>query len=257
MFENEKEIVPKILYEAFENKIKKQFIENDFGVFHKGNNDLVTSCDIETEKYIIDNIRNFFPNDTVLSEELNNDKQMERRTWIIDPIDGTVNFSNSIKLFGIQMALVIHHEPVFSVIYLPFFNEMYVAIKGEGSYLNGIPIHVSKEKELHASLLTFGDFSHSNHETRDKQIHIMNQIYHSVRKVRMFGASSIDFSLLASGKTHVHMMFSKNLWDILPGYLIASETGAVSNYDPLNHQDFIVVASNQSLLISILEQIKN
>jgi myo-inositol-1(or 4)-monophosphatase len=255
VYSKEKKVIPEIVRNAFTEVIKLDFEDGNITNFNKGKNDLVTNCDLNVEEYIIKQVKTYFPGDSFISEETNSNGEVGKRTWILDPIDGTVNFAHSIKLFGIQIALMIDKEPVFSAIYLPYFNEMYIAIKGEGAYLNESLIRVSRETELISSLVSYGDFSNRSNEIREKQIQVMNRIYNSVRKIKMFGAASVDFAFLASGKTNAHIMFTRNLWDIMPGFLLALEAGAVSNFNPKNPSEFIVVAANQQILNQLLEHI--
>lgn len=182
---------------------------------------------------------------------------MSTRTWIIDPIDGTVNFSRGLNLFGIQIALVENKEPVFSCIYLPFNNEMYLASKGEGTFLNGERIYTSQVDAMFDSIVTFGDFSTRKNatDTRRKQIEVVSNIYDKVKKFKMFGASCIDFTSLAASRTDVHIVFTRNLWDLLPGYLLAIEAGAVSNYDFNNPEEFVLIAANPVLMDKVMNEI--
>lgn len=256
-YEKEKKIIPQIVKSAFELIIEDRFYSQDYTQYAKGNNDIVTDCDIEVEKYIIHEISEKFVGDSFVSEELNSENKIQSRTWIIDPIDGTVNFSKRLKLFGVQVALIDNGEPVFSTIYIPFMDEMYVAIKNKGAYLNGDRIYTSDVNTLMHSIITFGDFSSRKNanETREKQIKVINNIYNKIKKFKMFGAACIDFTSLASSKTDAHIIFTRNVWDLLPGYLLAIEAGAVSNYNFDNPDEFVIIASNATIMKQLMNEV--
>lgn len=249
--------IPKILRKAYSKIITPYLMEGQGQTHLKGENDLVTDCDIAVEKYIIDEIKALFPEDHIISEETNGGNQLEGRTWIIDPIDGTVNFAKGIPLFGLQVALVIDSEPYYAAIYLPFSGEMFTAMKDQGAFVNGQPLEVSKVTKLKESLVSFGDFtSRANGEkTRANQIATVQNIHDNIRKLKMFGSSSVDFAFLAAGKTDAHVIFTRNLWDLIPGYFIATQAGGVSNYSLKEPVECIAVAANQELLDQLLEKV--
>lgn len=250
-YETEAEVIPKLLREVYTEVVLKHLDNPQLEIYNKGNNDLVTDCDYQTEEFIKRKINSVFPGDGFIAEELSYEYKKADRLWILDPIDGTVNFSSGIKLFGIQIALLEFGLPVFSAIYLPCQDELYIAVKDQGAYLNGKPIKVSSDAELKSSLITFGDFSTSHDRIRETQINTFNKLYKKVRKIKMFGASSVDFAYLASGRTQGHIMFTNNLWDIIPGYFLAIEAGAFSNYRILQPSPFILCAANDRILSDI------
>ncbi len=256
-YEKEKGKIPQILKDAFDSVVKDRFLSQDFKQYDKGSKDVVTECDIEVEKYIISEIENEFPGDSFISEELNSQGKMTQRTWIIDPIDGTINFSRGLRLFGLQIALVENGQPVFSCIYLPYLEELYIASKGQGAYLNGERIHTSTALELNDSIIAYGDFSPVKEakETRNRQIQTFNRLFDKIQRFRMFGSSAIDFASLASSKTDAVIIFTKNLWDIFPGYFLAIEAGAVGNYDFDNPDEMVIAASNTLLMEELMEEV--
>lgn len=193
--------------------------------------DIVTSNDYKIEEYIIKTINQHFPDDRILSEETNSTTAVKGRTWTIDPIDGTFNMLRQSPMFGIQCALYQNDDIVFSLVFLPVFNELYYAEKGCGAYLNGIKINVANN-DLEHSAVSFGDFPHKQiNDFKDEHI-LMEELSKHIAKIRMFGAACIDFVYMASGKTDGTIIFTKNKWDIAPGILIAREAGAfVQSFD--------------------------
>lgn len=225
-------------------------------IMSKGTRDLVTSLDYELEKLIIDHLKRYFPKDHIVSEETNPHTQVTGRTWIIDPLDGTCNYANGIPVYGVQLVLLEEKEPILSFIMHPVGDELYYAEKGKGAFLNGNSIKVKKDIPVDQSILTLGDFSKSNFESRDKQIELMSQLNDKVLKFRMWGSACYDLAYLAAGRTQGHIMFSKNLWDILPGLLLVREAGAfIANIEGRNfdlEKGTLVATANEELLNLIL-----
>lgn len=204
----------------------------EFGAFDKSSKtdkarfDLVTSTDFRIEEFIISEIQKKYPDDRILSEETNSQTVVEGCTWTIDPIDGTYNMANGIRLYGVQCAMYIGSELKISAIYLPHFHEMYCAVAGSGAYLNGERIFVNKT-DLEHSIVSFGDFPHSRPDDAAIEMNIIKQLSSQIARIRMFGAASIDFAFVASGKTDGAVIFTRNKWDIAPGILLCREAGAM------------------------------
>lgn len=259
-FSKEYDILKSILWD-----LDKLFFSNivnlNIDIASKGENDLVTSLDVDIERYIIDKLLEQFPEDNIVSEETRNYSVLKDRNWIIDPIDGTCNFANNIPIYGIQIALMNNVEPLLSIIYLPSINELYYAEKGKGAYLNDAPISTSQHKTLEKSVITIGDFSKSNPLAARQQLEIMAVLHEKVLKIRMFGAACYDFCFLATGRTQTHIMFSRNLWDIIPGLLLAKEAGAcISSLDGSEfdiNKGSLIASSNESIHKLILKNLKN
>ena len=112
-----------------------------------GTYDVVTGSDVRAEETIIGRIREIFPDDVIISEETNPDSDMGGRTWAIDPIDGTMNYTRGIPLFGMQAVFMEDGVPKASAIYLPLYDEMFTATD-DGAFLNGVPTRVSDPRPL-------------------------------------------------------------------------------------------------------------
>lgn len=200
----------------------------ELNVRDKGAFDLVTDVDFAMEKYIAAAICENFPGDTVVGEELNPLRELPAgRAWTVDPIDGTVNMAHGMPLFGVQCAFCLDGEPCSAAIYLPAFGEMYTATLGGGAKMNGAPIKVSGRPASQA-VVSVGDYSHKTAAHAAGQIARVEKIYDRVTKLRHFGAASVAFAWFASGKTDGMMMYTRNLWDLVPGWLIAREAGAIA-----------------------------
>ena len=151
-----------------------KILMNDFGrlktIKKKGQNDFVTNADYESEKFIISKIQGKYPEHSILSEEKGEIKNDSDYEWYIDPLDGTTNFVHGLPMFGVSIGLAKKGESILGVIYLPFFNEMYVAEKGKGAYLNGKKIHVSDNSDVKNSLVNMSSTRVVNEESYLKKI---------------------------------------------------------------------------------------
>lgn len=227
---------------------------------HKGSFDLVTNLDYSIEELLAQKIRARFPEDNIIGEEINNNPILIGRNWTIDPIDGTVNLANNIPIYGIQCSMVEDGVIKVGVIYFPEYDIMCFAEKGKGAYSEHGKLICSLNSNLKDAVVSLGDFSHSNLVNYDGQMRVMQALAHKVAKIRMFGAASFDFYMLAKGSTSAHVMYSKNLWDILPGLLIAQEAGAVVTnlrgepYSYVN-DSCLLVAANRTISTCILDLI--
>jgi len=254
-YDNERRFIIETVKEVGENILKRGFETSDFSAYVKHGNDIVTSCDLEAEQYIVSRIASSFPGDQVISEEMHFENSLGReRTWVLDPLDGTKNFSRGIPLFGIQMAFIERAQAVVSAIYLPIQDELYHAVRGKGAYCNGQRIHVASIIDSASAVVSFGDFSRRKEaeRIRDTQVEVISHLAHSVNKLKMFGASSIDLSFLSAGRSDAHIMFTKNYWDILPGYLLAIEAGAYTNYHESHRMENILFAATKELYEKLL-----
>ncbi len=212
--------------------------------------DIVTPLDLAVEEYILDKIRESYPDDMILSEENLSDTDKFERTWIVDPIDGTFNMASNSPLFGMQCALMINNEPVVSVIYLPRLNELYHAQRGCGAFRCERPIRVNSNADLESSIVSFADYSHVCPDDAELQHRMIGKLMPRIARIRMYGAASIDFSYVASGRTMGTVLFTKNKWDLVPGILLCREAGALikgSEGDYNWDSDYVIAAANETI----------
>lgn len=186
--------------------------------------DIVTNLDIEAERLIIAGLKDMYPDDLFISEEENQDDLTDKATWIIDPIDGTLNFTRGIPQFGIQLARYIESKPVLAVMYFPVDKTFIHAIKGQGCYVNHKKVSIDP-LPLDKAIVTFGDFSKSQPSSRPLQLKLMADFIDQVMKVRIYGASSSDFAYVVQEKTQCHVIFTKRIWEIAAGLLMITEAG--------------------------------
>lgn len=191
----------------------------------KSPSDLVTNVDLGVEKILIDFIKSEFPNDLIISEESLHGQLTHAPTWVMDPIDGTNNFVNGSKLYGIQLCRLVNREATLAALYLPDLKDFYFATKEDGAYCNGQPLIKQAQKPLHLSIVSFGGFSKSSLESRVYEMKLMDYFKDRAMGIRIFGSSCMDFTAVASGQTQAHIMFSKRIWEIAAGVFIAEMAG--------------------------------
>jgi fructose-1,6-bisphosphatase/inositol monophosphatase family enzyme len=209
--------------------------------------DVVTGSDVEAEKSIIADILEAFPDDTIVSEETNPDAEISGRCWTIDPIDGTMNYIRGIPFFGIQGCFLENGVVKASVIYLPVFDEMFWADE-EAAYLNGARIRTSSARPLRECIMSTGDFSRRSQAFRDAQAAVFHDCYQDIARFKVFGASSVDFTYLASGRTDIHLRFLNKVWDFMPGMHIAEKAGAVYDKELADDHGILVMCSTEEVL---------
>lgn len=232
--------------------------ESTLEISDKPESDVVTNKDIEVERRIKAALLEKFPKDRFIGEEEDFDADLSMvRTWVLDPIDGTLNYTKNTPYFGTQLALYENGVPTVGLIYLPMLDEFYFAEKGKGAFLNDIPLHADEHQTLDKSIVTFGDFSKSNPTSRPVQLEIMSNLMHKAMKIRIQGASSIDFAFVASGRSGAHVLFTKRLWEISAGLLLCLEAGCVTNVDmgveAVTSGNGIIISQNSEMLNEIMK----
>lgn len=224
------------MYNHIETIIKEadQMIHSSPIVEYHKPKDIVTNMDVEAERFIIESLKKLFPNDLFISEEENHEALTDHPTWIIDPIDGTLNFTRNIPQYGIQLARYINKQPVYAMIYAPVHELLIYGVKGKGCFVNHKGVEL-KTLPLEQSILTFGDFSRSQPSSRPKQLDLMNLWMDDVMKVRIYGASSTDFGYVIAQKSQCHVIFTKRIWELAAGLFLAEEAGL--SIQPLHFED--------------------
>jgi len=223
---------------------------------NKGYQDIVTAKDKLMEDFLIESIKEICPKDLFIAEEGHHSELTSNRTWIIDPIDGTLNFAQGNPNFGVQLALFDNMEGLLSIVYLPAIDEYYYAIRNEGAYLNHKKLNIKNTLSIEEAIVTFGDFSKSNPLSRTFQSALIDKLHSKAMKIRIQGSSSIDFAFIAGQKNHCHIMFSKRIWEIKPGLLLLEEAGAYTDLIDGTPYGFPGNAVIATCSLSILENIR-
>jgi len=204
---------------------------------------IVTEIDIESEKCIIENIISAYPNHNIISEECGYINNLSNYTWVIDPIDGTSNFAAGIPWFGVLIAIFENNIPVLSGAYLPVSDDLYIAEKGKGSFLNGQKLQIP-DKELCNILFAFSTDYSSNKDYQDFGIGLYQFLIQNSRNVRSTN-SLVDALFVAETKLGGCINMFAKIWDIAATYLIVKEAGGI--FKSLNLEDIKFDLSQQGL----------
>ena len=221
----------------------------DFGeieklqVSKKGPSDFVTNSDLKVEKIIIEELKKAKPNYSIISEEngteINKDKN---NIWIIDPIDGTINYLHGIPHFAISLALKSNNEIISALIFDPIKNEIFFAEKDNGAFFNNHRIRVSKKNKLEDCLFVTGG-------------KIKQEPDLSYRKS---GCAALDMAYVAAGRYDGYFQHNLNIWDIAAGLLIVKEAGGVTNDINLSEiKNIKIIASTPDINSKLLEKLSN
>jgi myo-inositol-1(or 4)-monophosphatase len=190
----------------------------------KGVIDLVTEADLQSETVIIETITKTFPEHSILAEESGN-RPGEGGQWIIDPLDGTTNFTHNLPLFCVSIAFAINEEIRAGFVLAPLLDELFIGIKGRGATLNGAPMTVSQTEKLADSLLVTG-FPYDHPTIIDPLMTRFKNCLAASQGVRRLGSAALDLCYVAKGRFDGFWEQNLNSWDTAAGFLVASEAGA-------------------------------
>tara|TARA_B100001173_G_C15952323_1_gene531977 strand:- start:22 stop:762 length:741 start_codon:yes stop_codon:yes gene_type:complete len=221
----------------------------DFGeveklqVSKKGPSDFVTNADLKTEKIIIEELKKARPNYSIISEENGvEDNKDKKNTWIIDPIDGTLNFMHGIPHFAISIALKSNDEIISGLIFDPIKDEMFYAEKDNGAFLNNHRARVSKKNKINDCI-----FATSGKINKELDLHY-----------RKSGSAALDMAYVAVGRYDGYFQRELNLWDIAAGIIIISEAGGLINKIDLSQtKNLDVITSTPDIHQKMLKKIDN
>ena len=202
-----------------------RFFQKSFTISNKeGVNNLVTEADHASEKAILAVIRKKFPDHQILAEESGKLVQDSTYKWIIDPIDGTVNFAQGIPLNCVSIGIEYEGEIILGAVYNPHLNEFFVAEKGKGATLNEKPIRVSDKTETIKSCLVTG-FPYTYINEPNGPIEVFERFVRKGVSVRRLGSAAIDLCWVACGRLDGFFEQKLEPWDSAAGYLIVEEAG--------------------------------
>jgi myo-inositol-1(or 4)-monophosphatase len=204
-----------------------------------GKQNLVTEYDNRAEKMIIETIGHDFPDHAFLAEESGASHGRSHYTWIIDPLDGTVNFAHQIPIFTISIACAHDEQIVTGIVYQPMTNELFIAEKGEGAYLNGRRLHVTENSNLEEAMLATG-FPYNVEENPLNCIDRFAQMTSRGIPIRRLGSAALDLAYVAAGRFDAYWEVSLHPWDMAAGKLLVEEAGGkVTHYDGSQHRIFV------------------
>lgn len=209
-------------------------IDGDLGIAFKdqGKHNLVTLMDVESEQLIQRLLRERHPEMMFLAEESGGNENLDALTWVVDPIDGTVNYAHGIPIYSISIAAVQHDRPVVGVVYAPNTNEMFTATAGGGAYLNGRRLATSTTSDLEKALLVTG-FPYNVEENPYNCIDAFVEFLRMGLPIRRLGSAALDLAYLAAGRFDAYWEVALGPWDVAAGVLLVVEAGGrVGTYAP-------------------------
>ena len=197
--------------------------DSDRQITFKGRADIVTDIDVAAEKAVLEILTSAFPQFGILAEESQPVAGASPYRWVVDPLDGTRNYAQSIPHFCTIVALAEEDEIVAGVVYDPVREETFTAAKGQGAFLNGAPITVSETTEIARSLLSF-DLGYVD-EKAGLAIDMLRSLWPGMYSVRMMGSAGLGLAYAASGRVDLFFHHSLSPWDVAAGLVLAEEAG--------------------------------
>ena len=227
--------------------------------YKDGVHNLVTDFDVRVEEFLYAELSNLVPGSCFLGEESGHHDGTGMFEWVVDPLDGTVNFAHGIPIFCVSIAAVYHGSTILGIIHHPILNETFVSIKGGGSFLNGESISVTHTDSLRESFLVTG-FPYNVQENPGRCIEQFNNVLRCGLPIRRLGSAALDLAYTAAGRFDGFWEVRLAPWDMAAGVLLVQEAGGtVTHY---NNRQFVlghdsIVATNGRIhneLVSVLEQ---
>jgi len=205
-------------------KVVASGVDKEKKVSYKGRGDIVTHVDLESEKIILKAIEKNFPDHSILTEETGFIDKKSDYVWVLDPIDGTMNYFHGFDSFCIGLGLMKGKDILINVVYNPLQKKMYVAQKGKGVKLNGKKVKVSKMGIEDAFIVTAAS---PKKWPRDKFVSFLDNVYSNGMHIRMIGSCLLYLACVAEGVAEVAFSICPKPWDILPAALLVKEAGGI------------------------------
>ncbi len=238
----------------------RSFDETDFQVSNKeGINNLVTEVDHAAEEVIIATIRESFPEHQILSEECGELIQDSQYKWIIDPIDGTVNFAHRIPICCVSIGLEHNGKMILGGVFNPYLNELFIGEKGQGATLNDRPILVSGKAAVESACLVTG-FPYTYLDEPNGPLEVFDRFIRRGVPVRRLGSAAIDLAWVACGRFDGFFEHKLQAWDSAAGFLLVEEAGGkVTNIkgDPYSPYEPGIIASNGVIHDELVEWVND
>lgn len=227
-------------------EIQREGLQKPISVRAETRYDIKLQTDVDCEERIRTILLDAFPNHAIMAEEGGGAIAADVPTWIVDPLDGTVNYAHRLPHFCTSIALHMEGRPVLGVIYDPLLDEMFTAEEGSGAYCNETRISVSAIAQLTEAMMAIG-FAKSV-ETMTRMLGEMQQMAQAVQKVRILGAAALDMAYVACGRLDAFVEFGLRDWDIAAGAVLIREAGGRVQLTETPRQTWNVRADNGRLL---------
>jgi myo-inositol-1(or 4)-monophosphatase len=220
---------------------------------------LVTEMDARAETLVVETLARAFPDDGVLAEEGSARPGRSGRRWIVDPLDGTTNYAHGVPMYAVGIGLEAAGTVALGVVYEPSRDELFVAERGAGAWLNDVRLSVSETDRLDASLLTTG-FPYDIRNTPDTNLAEYGAFSVRARAVRRFGSALIDFAYVAAGRFDGFWELGLSAWDVAAGSLLIIEAGGlIADFD--GEQNYLdngrVVAGSPKVFEQLLKLVQD
>jgi len=226
-------------------------------VSRKGYRDLVTETDIAAEEVILNLIRERFPDHATLSEETAGGEIGEGYTWVIDPVDGTSNYTHRLPIFSVSVALLHRGRPLIGVVYDPMRDHLFVGKRGSGATLNSKPLRISAISQLHEALIGF-DWARDE-EKRNHLLSRLQRVAPLCHTVRALGSAALGLTYVAAGWLDGYFHLALHPWDAAAAMLLITEAGGrCTSFDgePFDVSDARCVATNGRILEALLHALR-
>jgi myo-inositol-1(or 4)-monophosphatase len=234
---------------------KENLLRTDLQIDTKSTGiDLVTEIDKRSDEMITSFLKANFPEHSLLAEESGTHDMKSDFTWVIDPLDGTTNFSQGLPIFAVSIALQYRGQTMLGVVYSPVIDDLFYAIRGKGAYRNGNRMKVSSKEVLYDAVLATG-FPYDIAKHPVNNLAYFNSLAPKTRAIRRFGAASYDLALVAAGKFDGYWEMALSPWDISAAALMVEEAGGTIIYFR-NDRKISVIAGNETMCGLIHEEIK-
>ncbi len=235
--------------------LKHYFRRRDLNIEDKGSAyDIVTEADKASERIIIDHLHSQYPDHAILSEESGDDHRHARCQWVIDPLDGTVNYSAGLATYCISIGLKVDGETRMGYVYAPTLDEEFYAIRGKGSYGPYGRLRAKDTTELQRAVVSTG-FPYDKATNPDNNLDRFAQVMPRVRGIRRLGSAAMDLCYVAAGWLDAYWELNLKEWDACAGELIALEAGAtVKRYR--NDHGICIFAACPGIATTLLEMVE-
>lgn len=213
--------------------------------------DVVTEVDKACEKLLIDKISATYPSHSILGEETGAHQQSSEWQWVIDPLDGTNNYSQGLPIFCVSIGVQRAGETQVGVVYVPYLDELFVAQRGGGASWNGKAIHVSRKTDLDQCVVGTG-FPYDKGINPDNNLNNLTSILPHVRGLRRMGAAAYDLCCVACGLLDGYWELDLKPWDACAGTLIVEEAGGTVT--PFRTDRNISIVAGNATVVDLLRQ---
>lgn len=216
--------------------------------------DLVTEVDRLSEEIILSGIRKSYPDHAILSEEQGSNEAKSDYCWVVDPLDGTTNYAQGLPIFSVSIALQYQNKTIAGLVYAPFMDQMFEAVRGQYVTLNGRNLRVSEKTELSQCVLATG-YPYDRAVHPDNNVNYSGRITPQVRGLRRMGSAAYDLANVAAGILDGYWELNLSLWDVAAGTLMVEEAGGCVHY--LTHKRGVsLIAANSIICKTILHEIE-